>query len=204
MSTKVAVFSDFVCPFCYIGLHTLNQLKSEFDIKVQWRGFQIHPEWPAEGMPVEQFYRTMGEERRKAGWQMIERMAAETGLEMRPPTVLANSYRALAAQEFAIEHQRGDAFEERVFRAYFNDQADIGDPGVIRELAREVGLDPMQLDQAMDEDRYAMRLKNNALIANQRGITGVPTFIIGGYPLVGAQSADTLRQILQRAVEIGA
>ena len=72
MSTKVAVFSDFVCPFCYIGLHTLNQLKSEFDFEVQWRGFQIHPEWPSEGMPVEQYYRAMGEERRKAGWQMIE------------------------------------------------------------------------------------------------------------------------------------
>ena len=75
---------------------------------------------------------------------------------------------------------------------------------MIRELTRDVGLDPAQLDHALDEDRYAMRLKNNALIANQRGISGVPTFIIGGYPLVGAQSADTLRQILQRAVEIGA
>ncbi len=54
MSTKVAVFSDFVCPFCYIGLATLHQLKYEFDLEVQWRGFQIHPEWPAEGMPTEQ------------------------------------------------------------------------------------------------------------------------------------------------------
>ena len=75
---------------------------------------------------------------------------------------------------------------------------------MIRELAREVGLDPARLDQALAEDRYAMRLKNNALIASQRGISGVPTFIIGGYPMVGAQSADALREMLQRAVEIGA
>ena len=66
---------------------------------------------------------------------MIETLATEAGIEMRPPSVLANSYLALQAQEFAIEHQRGDAFEERVFRAYFHDGANIGDLGVVRELA---------------------------------------------------------------------
>jgi predicted DsbA family dithiol-disulfide isomerase len=204
MATKIAVFSDFVCPFCYVGLHTLRQLKSEFDFEVQWRGFQIHPEWPAEGTPAEDYYRKIREERRKAAWQMIQNLAAESGLEMRPPSVLANSQLALQAQEFAIEHQRGDAFEERVYRAYFYDRANIGDPAVVRELARDVGLDPAQLDQALAEDRYAMRLKNTAMVASRNGISGVPTFIIGGYPLVGAQSADVMRQVLQRAIEIGA
>jgi predicted DsbA family dithiol-disulfide isomerase len=204
MPTKVMVFSDFVCPFCYIGLTTLKSLKPEFDLEVQWRGFQIHPEWPSEGMPAETFYRTMDEGRRKAGWRMIESMAAEAGIEMRPPSMLANSYLALAAQEFAIEHQRGDAFEERIFRAYFREQANIGDPAVVRELAGDVGLDAAALDEALAADRYAMRLKNTALVAHQRGVSGVPTFIIGGYPMVGAQSADVLRQLLQRAVEIGA
>lgn len=203
-STKVVVFSDFVCPFCYIGLHTLRRLQPEFDFEVSWRGFQIHPEWPAEGVPAEQYYRTMDERRRKAAWQMIESMAAEAGIEMRPPSVLANSYLALAAQEFAIEHGCADAFEERVYRAYFHDQANIGERGVLMELAREVGLDAAQLDQALAEDRYAMRLKNATLMAHQRGINGVPTFIIGDYPLVGAQDADVMRQVLQRAIEIGA
>jgi predicted DsbA family dithiol-disulfide isomerase len=204
MSNKVMVFSDFVCPFCYIGMHTLRQLQPEFGFEIQWRGFQIHPEWPAEGVPVEQYYRAMGEQRRKSAWQMIESMAAEAGIEMKPPTVLANSYAALAAQEFAIEHGRGDEFEERVYRAYFHDGANIGDRELLLDLARESGLDPAQMQQALAEDRYAMRLKNATLAAHQRGISGVPTFIIGGYPLVGAQSADVLRQVLQRAIEVGA
>ena len=204
MSTKVTVFSDFVCPFCYIGLATLHKLKNEFDLEIQWRGFQIHPEWPAEGMPTERYYRTVGEERRKAAWQMIQTLATEAGIEMRPPSVLANSSLALQAQEFAIEHQRGDAFEERVFRAYFHDGANIGDLGAVRELAADAGLDAGQLDEALAENRYAMRLKNTALVANQHGISGVPTFIIGGYPMVGAQSIDAMRQMLQRAVQIGA
>jgi len=204
MSTRVVVFSDFVCPFCYIGLHTLRRLQPEFELEVQWRGFQIHPEWPAEGVPAEQYYRTMSEDRRQAAWRMIEAMAEEAGIEMGPPSVLANSYLALAAQEFAIEQGRGDAFEERVFRAYFHDRANIGNRGVLLELGEEVGLDPAQLGQALTEDRYAMRLKNTTKVAHQRGISGVPTFIIGDYPLVGAQSADVMRQVLQRAIEIGA
>ncbi|HKD69431.1 MAG TPA: DsbA family oxidoreductase [Candidatus Binataceae bacterium] len=204
MSSKVTVFSDFVCPFCYIGMTTLRRLQPEFGFEIQWRGFQIHPEWPPEGVPVEQYYRAMGEERRKAAWHMIESMADEAGIEMRPPAVLANSYLALAAQEFAIEHGRADAFEELVYRAYFHDLANIGDRGVLLELAVKAGLDVAALDQALAEDRYAMRLKNTTLVAHQRGISGVPTFIIGNYPLVGAQSADVMRQLLQRAIEIGA
>jgi predicted DsbA family dithiol-disulfide isomerase len=204
MSTKVTVFSDFVCPFCYIGLRTLNQLRPEFDFEVQWRGFQIHPEWPPEGAPMEQVYRGMSQERRKAAWQRIEALAAEAGLEMRPPTVLANSSLALQAQEFAIEHQCGDAFEERVYRAYFWEGANIGDRGALLELAQDVGLDTTELGEALAADRYAMRLKNTALVANQNGISGVPTFVIGGYPIVGAQSQDVMRQVLGRAIQLGA
>jgi predicted DsbA family dithiol-disulfide isomerase len=203
MSTRIVVFSDFICPFCYIGIHNLRRLQPEFDLEIQWRGFQIHPEWPAEGVAAEQFYRAMGEQRRKGAWQMIESMAAEASLEMRPASVLANSYLALSAQEFAIEQGRADAFEERVFRAYFRDQANIGDRGVLLELAQEVGLDPAQLGEALAQDRYAMRLKNTGLMAHQRGISGVPTFMIGNSPLVGAQSTEVWRQVLQRAAEIG-
>jgi predicted DsbA family dithiol-disulfide isomerase len=203
MPTRITVFSDFICPFCYIGIHNLRRLQPEFELEIQWRGFQIHPEWPAEGVAAEQFYRTMGEERRKSAWRMIESMAAETGLEMRPPAVLANSYPALQAQEFAIEQGKADEFEQRVFRAYFQEQANIGDRGLLLQLADEVGLDAAQLDQALAEERFAMRLKNTALIAHQRGISGVPTFMIGDYPLVGAQSSEVWRQVLQRASELG-
>jgi predicted DsbA family dithiol-disulfide isomerase len=203
MPTRITVFSDFICPFCYIGIRNLRRLQPEFDLQIQWRGFQIHPEWPSEGVPAENFYRAMGEERRKSAWRMIESMAAEAGLEMRPPAVLANSYLALEAQEFAIEQGRADDFEQRVFRAYFHDQANIGDRGVLLELARDAGLDAAQLDQALAQDRYAMRLKNAALVAHQRGVSGVPTFFIGESLLVGAQSTEVWRQVLQRAAEIG-
>jgi len=57
MAVQIEMFSDFICPFCYIGFETVRKLKPEFDLDIRWRGFQIHPEWPAEGMPSSEFRR---------------------------------------------------------------------------------------------------------------------------------------------------
>ena len=53
MALKIVMFSDYICPFCYVGFETIRRLKSEFDFQLEWRGFQIHPDWPAEGIPAD-------------------------------------------------------------------------------------------------------------------------------------------------------
>jgi predicted DsbA family dithiol-disulfide isomerase len=201
MALKIMMFSDFVCPFCYIGLEVMRKLKPEFDFELQWRGFQIHPEWPAEGMPASEFHRGMDPDTRRAMWVRIQGMAAEAGLEMKPPAVLYNSRLALEAAEFAAEHGRAEAFEEQVYRAYFQEGANIGDREVLTELAAEAGINRDQLDEAWSSGKYTLKLKNNALMAHHRGVSGVPTFFIGEFPLVGAQSEDVVRQVLRRARE---
>jgi len=52
MALKIVMFSDYICPFCYVGFETIRKLKPEFDFQLEWRGFQIHPDWPAEGIPA--------------------------------------------------------------------------------------------------------------------------------------------------------
>ena len=202
MALKVTLFSDFICPFCYIGFRTLQKMKREFELDVAWRGFQIHPDWPATGIPAEKIYGEQGSESRKAAWQRISAMADDIGLEMRPPSVLTNSYNALAACEAAIAADKGDEFEERVYRAYFVDGSNIGDVEVLKTLASDVGLDPAQVVEAVESPQVRMKLKNNSLVAHQHGVSGVPTFFIGNYPLVGAQSEDAMRKILTRATEM--
>ena len=202
MALKVTLFSDFICPFCYIGFRTLQKMKREFELDVAWRGFQIHPDWPATGIPAEKIYGAQGSESRKGAWERISAMADDIGLEMRPPSVLTNSYNALAACEAAIAADKGDAFEERVYRAYFVDASNIGDVEVLKTLASDVGLDPAQVVAAVESPQVRMKLKNNSLIAHQHGVSGVPTFFIGNYPLVGAQSEDSMRKILTRATEM--
>ncbi len=202
MALKITLFSDFICPFCYIGFHTLRKMEQEFELDVDWCGFQIHPDWPATGIPVEKVYGVDGSASRKAAWQRIATMATEIGLTMRPPSVLTNSFNALAACEYAIASGKGEEFEERVFRAYFADGSNIGDLEVLKKLASDVGLDPAQVVEAIDSPEVQLKLKNNAIVAHQHGVSGVPTFFIGNYPLVGAQSEDAMRKILTRATEM--
>lgn len=180
----------------------LRKLKPEFDFTVRHRGFQIHPEWPAEGMPAEQWRPDMDPKTRRGLWERIGAMGAAAGVEMKAPATLANSMLALQAGEFAAEAGVAEAFEDRVFRAYFSEGRNIGKRDVLLDLGAEVGLDPAALGEALDSGKYAMRIKNHAQAAGQLGISGVPTFLIGDWPLVGAQSEDVMRRVLQRATEL--
>ncbi len=198
MALKITMFSDFICPFCYIGFETLRGLRSEFDFALDWRGYQIHPEWPAEGMPVEWMG---GADARRGAWERIKTLADSIDLSMKPPRVLSNSRLALEAAEFALEAGKGAEFEARVFRAYFGEGANIGDSAVIGALAGEIGIDRAELDHALKSGKYSLRLQNNSLDAHRRGVTGVPTFLINGFPLAGAQSPDVMRQVMRRAAE---
>jgi predicted DsbA family dithiol-disulfide isomerase len=199
MALKITMFSDFICPFCYIGFDVIRKLAPEYGIELEWRGFQIHPDWPADGIAVDKVRSAGDLDARKAAWQRITAMAEAEGLAMKAPTVLTNSRAALAATEFARESGRDEMLEERIYRAYFNDGANIGDSALLARLAGEVGLDPAEAAAAMTSARYDLRLKNASLAAHQRGVSGVPTFFIGEFPLVGAQPSETMRQILRRA-----
>ena len=201
MALKIVMFSDYICPFCYIGFETVRKLKPEFNFELEWRGFQIHPDWPAEGISSDQARGTGDPDSRRALWERISAMAEAVGFSMRPPAVLTNSRAALAATEFARESGRDEALEERIYRAYFSEGLNIGDPAVVTRIATEAGLDSGEVADAIKSPKYELRLKNNALAANQRGVNGVPTFFIGEYPLVGAQSTDAMRSILKRATE---
>jgi predicted DsbA family dithiol-disulfide isomerase len=201
MALRLTMFSDYVCPFCYIGFETVRRLKPEFDLRIEWRGFQIHPDWPAEGMPAERFYGSMDQQSRRAAWGRIEALANDIGLTMKPPSVLTNSRLALEATEFARESGHDESFEELVYRAYFFEGKNIADQKLLLELGEQSGLDRKALAEALDSGRYSLKLKNTALAANSRGVSGVPTFFIGEFPLVGAQSEDVMRQLLKRATE---
>jgi len=201
MALKIVMFSDYICPFCYVGFETIRKLKPEFDFQLEWRGFQIHPDWPAEGMPASEFRREMSAETRRAIWDRIQAMAEAAGFSMKPPETLTNSRLALEAAEYAADLGRGEAFEERVYRAYFNEGANIGQQNIVAELAADVGIDREELNRAIESKRYTMRLKNNAMVAQNRNVDGVPTFFIGEYPLVGAQSEETMRHILGRYIQ---
>jgi predicted DsbA family dithiol-disulfide isomerase len=201
---KITVFSDYICPFCFIGTETLRQVQPEAPpFTLEWKGFQIHPEYPAAGIPTEQRAAQFGKERYAALWQNIVSMAEGIGLAMKPPPVLTNSLMALEATEYAKDQGKAEEFSRTVYRAYFQDGQNIGDLNVILALAQEVGLDPVTVQEHLTAGTYAERLKAAHQEARSLGVSGVPTFIVGPAQIVGAQSPDVFVNMLKRVAERG-
>src|SRR5260370_17201269 len=97
MALKIVMFSDYICPFCYVGFETMRRLKPEFDFQLEWRGFQIHPDWPAEGIPAEKFREGGDAAARQATWQRITARADPLAFRTKPPAPITTSPHPLPA-----------------------------------------------------------------------------------------------------------
>lgn len=188
---KVTVFSDYICPFCFIGKSSIDRLQKEFEVEVEWKNIEIHPETPLNGVPLAQidssFFSQM--------WLNVERLAKESGIEIRPPTVMANSSLAMIAVEYARKENLFEAFHDAVFRAYWQEGKNIGDIKVLLEVAKTIGLDPLGLNTYFKENA----IEKHSRSALDHPVSGVPTFVIGDETVVGAQPYKVIRETFSKA-----
>jgi len=173
-----------------------ERLEREFDVEVEWKGLEIHPELPPGGIPRESIIR--GDYFRRAE-ENLQRLAAGEGLTMRSPEIIANSHLAMEAAEYAREKGKLAVFHRRLFEACYQEGLNLGDVETLARLAEETGLDVAELRQALAERRYQDRLAETTREAARSGVTGTPTFIFGDQMVVGAQPYDVLRQAAERA-----
>jgi predicted DsbA family dithiol-disulfide isomerase len=201
---KIMVFSDYICPFCYIGIETLRKVQPEVPpFTLEWKGFQIHPEYPAAGIPIEQRIAQYGQGRYAAIWRNILALAEGIGLEMNPPPVLTNSLMALEATEYARDQGKEKAFSNAVYQAYFQRGQNIGDIDVILSLAEQAGLNAAEVQDHLKGGTYSARIEASHQEARAFGVSGVPTFIVGPAQIVGAQSPEVFVSMLKRVAERG-
>jgi len=197
MRIPVTVFSDYICPFCYVGAHRLLQLADEFELDILWANIEIHPDNPAEGKPVEELGYPPDQWRRMM--DALSRMAADEGLPIVERTFTTNSRRALLLAEAAKDAGRETfaCIHERLFRSYFGERRNIGDPEVLRGIAAECGMDEARVEAAWTDPAYAARLRQYHEAATRVGVTGTPTYVIDNRrALVGAADTDDLRRAL--------
>jgi predicted DsbA family dithiol-disulfide isomerase len=201
---KIMVFSDYICPFCYIGIETLRKVQPEVPpFTLEWKGFQIHPEYPAAGIPIEQRIAQYGQGRYAGIWRNILALAEGIGLEMNPPPVLTNSLMALEATEYARDQGKEKAFSSAVYQAYFQHGQNIGDIDVILSLAEQAGLNAAEVQDHLRGGTYSARIEASHQEARAFGVSGVPTFIVGPAQIVGAQSPEVFVSMLKRVAERG-
>ena len=159
-----------------------------------WRSFDLHPEYPPSGIPREQLHARYGD----AFHGRLKRSFESAGLVYNPPPdVVPNTMRALCLTEFARDRGLHRPMHDRLMDAYWEEARNIGDPGVLREMAVEAGLAEDDADAAVDDGGLAERVRASTAEAQSIGVTGVPAFVLDNRLLIlGAQPRDVFERAL--------
>lgn len=193
---KAIVFYDYNCPFCYLGMLSLKELSKEFELDIEWKGFEIHPEFPPQGKKSNK----KSSKSIRIG-SRVSQMASQDGITIKSPGFAANSRLALEASEFAKTKGLFEAFHEAIYEAYFRDGLNIGDINRVFEIGTQVGLDKDELKEVLNNRAMYQNIDDNKKEAQKNNILGVPTYILGGFPIHGYQSKDTFRKVIERAAQ---
>lgn len=197
---NVSVYSDYICPFCYIGHLRLEKLRSEYDLEVDWRFLEIHPDNPPEGMPLDE----LGYPPRH--WEILmanlARMAQEEGVVLPERTFTTNSRLALKLAQAVREHglEVFPSLNRALYEAYFLHRENIGDAGVLRTLASDVGVEAELVTFAWRDPHYDDVLEQNCRTAAIAGITGTPSYVFDDRVYSGAIPVDMLRQAAAQSI----
>ena len=191
---RIIVYSDYICPFCYVGFYRIKKLKEEFDFEVEWRSFELHPETPKSGVLVDNL--PFAKEYLEMVMINVKRLADEVGIKFTFSGKLPNSRLALFVSEFARKMGKFNEFHELIFDTYWKDGKDIGDLTLLLDLAGSIGLDKNELlDYIESGEPLNILKKTHSELGNIR-ITGVPTFIIGDRVIVGAQPYEVFQKVI--------
>ncbi len=206
---QVEVFSDVVCPWCYIGKRHMEQALEQFphadQVSVTYRSYQLSPDTPkdADGTLTEMLSKKyqVPLEQAQAMNDRVSGVAAETGLDYHLDQAHpANTFDAHRLLHFAAEHGKQAEMKERLLASYFTEGKRIGDTDVLVGEAEAIGLDGAAARAVLDGTDYTDDVNSDLSLAQAFGISGVPFFVIDRkYGLSGAQPAEVIRQALENA-----
>jgi predicted DsbA family dithiol-disulfide isomerase len=176
----------------------IEKLKRAFEVETQLVHFPLHPETPVEGRSIAELYagRNVDPE---AMYQRMKGLMDEEGLPYGRRTHTYNSRLAQELGKWADTVAGGEALHDALYRAYFVDARNIGDPEILVEIAQSVGLSAAEARAVLTERRFKDGVDADWAKSRAYGVTGVPTFVAGRYGVVGAQPYETLAQLLDKA-----
>ena len=200
---RVDIWSDIACPWCYLGkrrfeagIAAFREARPDVEVEVEGHSFELAPDTPTDfaGSEVDFLVRHKGMPRERVEQmlaQMTELGAAEGVVFDFGRVRHANTARAHRILHLAKERGAQAATQERLFRAYFEEGADLSDPAELVRLGAEAGLDPEAVRAALDDDAYGEAVERDIARARMLGVNGVPFFLIDQqYGVSGAQSAE--------------
>lgn len=208
---KVEIWSDVMCPWCYIGKRKFEKALEQFPqkdrIEVEWKSFQLNPDMetdPSKNI-IDYLVEAKGITADHATQMLdnVTNVAAEVGLEYHmDKAVLANSFDSHRFIQFAKKNKKGDEAEEQLFHAYFTEGKNTADHDTLIDLGVKIGLDAGAVKSVLDSNQYADEVRKDVYEAQQVGARGVPFFVLDRkYAVSGAQQSDTFLGALQKSFQ---
>src|SRR5829696_1239234 len=193
--TQILVWSDYVCPFCYLELPVLDLMQNELgeQVEIDWRAFELRLE-PTPTLDPD------GEYLHGVWKQSVYPMAKERGLHLRLPPIQPYSRKAHEAAEFARQAGQFDPMHRALFRAFFEDGRDLASLDVLLDIGRAIGLRVRDMRDALESGRHAGKVLEDQRLAQEIGVSGVPALVISAgrqaYLLSGAQPYEIVRDVI--------
>ncbi len=206
---KVEIWSDIMCPFCYIGKRNfetaLEQFADKDHIEVIWKSYQLDASMPS--VPTDSYqdylvkHKGMSVEQVNGMLDNVTQSAKEAGLDYHfDKAIIVNSLSAHKLIQFAKTKGLGDEAEERLFLAFFTEGKNIADLDTLTQLGKEIGLDETEVKTVFTDEKYASLVNEDIQEARQVGVQGVPFFVIDRkYAVSGAQPSEAFSQSLEKA-----
>jgi len=206
---KIEIWSDIMCPFCYIGKRNFESALEQFthknQIEVVWKSFQLDPNMPETSNESQEDYlvKRKGMNRQQVSSMLanVTQTAKNAGLDFHfEKAITANSFKAHRLIQLAKENNKGNQAEEVLFKAFFSEGKNITDNNTLIQLGKEIGLDEDQINAAFTDDKYAYLAKQDIQEAAQIGVSGVPFFVIDRkYAISGAQPVEAFLEALEKS-----
>ena len=208
---KIEIWSDVMCPFCYIGKRKLEKALEQFEgkrnVEITWKSYQLNPHMEyQEGVDVYTYLAEVKGKSREWAEEMhanVSKMANEVGLNYDFDKVkIANSFDAHRVIQLAKKYNLTNEIEERFFKGYFIEGALMSDHATLFKLAVEAGLNEAEVKHVLETDEFALEVKADVDEAQRIGVRGVPFFVFNRkYAISGAQDTTVFLETLRRSLE---
>jgi predicted DsbA family dithiol-disulfide isomerase len=208
---KIEIWSDVMCPFCYIGKRHLEEALTELpfkdDIVIDWKSYQLNPAYKNQnGESLYDYLSTnkgISLAQAKQMTQQVSEMASHVGLKLDFETSIpANSFNAHRLIHFAASKGKQDLAEEELFKAHFEQAKNIDDVDTLLEVAVALNLDREETKSVLESNEFEEEVRYDIYESQQLGIRGVPFFVMDRkYALSGAQPVDAFKQAITQSYE---
>lgn len=208
---KIEIWSDVMCPFCYIGKNNFEQalekLPFKDQVEVEWKSFQLDPTLdPKETKTTFEYFKEKKSFPEAQAQQMIgqvKKMGAGAGIDFNfEKAIITNSFSAHKLLHLAKKYNKSSEMEEALFIAHFIDGKNVGDLETLLSIADSLGIDKDEAKQVLTSEEFDYDINQDILEARNNGVTGVPFFILNGkYAVSGAQPVELFTNALQQTYD---